>query len=187
MVDVLGHFAMAFLWSFPAWFRWDGRVSLAFIGLAVSTAMLPDVDLLLRELPIGVHHHGVTHTVLFVTAFAIVVGIAAAHVLAPLIERWWIQSEGHAIPRHEVHVFVTGGLLVGGLSHIFADMLSAPDISQPVEPLWPFLNVPISFDLIYYTAPAWNAGLLLVALALHLVAGYVDVQPLRHRSNRQGR
>lgn len=184
MVDVLGHFAMAFLWAFPAWFRWDGRVSLAFIGLALSTAMLPDVDLVLRGFLPGVHHHGVTHTVLFVAAVAIVAGIAAAHVLAPVLERWWLRSEGHRIPRHEVHEFVTGGLLVGGLSHIFADMLSAPDISQPVEPLWPFMNVPISFDVVYYTAPTWNAGLLAFALVLHAVAGYVDIEPLRHVSKR---
>lgn len=180
MVDVLGHFGMAFLWAFPAWFRWDGRVSLAFIGFVISTAMLPDVDLVLRDFLPGFHHHGITHTVVFVTGVALVAGVVAAHVLRPTIERWWMHSEGHTVSRVDVYGFVTGGLLLGGLSHVFADMLSAPDVAQPVEPLWPFLDKPFSLDVIYYSAPTWNLGLLLFALALHVATGYADVKPLRH-------
>ena len=187
MVDVPGHFAMALLWALPAWFLWDGRVSLAFVGFALATAMLPDVDLLLLGLPVGVHHHGVTHTVLFVSTVAVVAGVVVAHALVPWIERLWLESEGHTIPRAGVYAFVTGGLLVGGLSHVFADMLSAPDIAEPVEPFWPFFDKPVSFDVIYYTAPEWNLGLLLVAAALHAIVAYADVRPLGLTTGRSGR
>jgi len=187
VVDVLGHFAMALLWALPAWYRWDGRASLAFVGFVASTAMLPDVDLALRAVLPGVHHHGVTHTVVFVAGVALVAGVVVARGLLPAIERWWVESEGHAVPRAEAYAFVVGGLLVGGLSHVFADVLSAPDVASPVEPLWPLVDAPISVDVIYYTAPEWNGGLLLVALGLHAVAGYVDGRRLRRVTNRFGR
>ena len=178
MVDVMGHFAMAALWALPAWYRWHGRVALAFVGFALATAMLPDVDLLLRHYHPAIQHHGVMHTVLFVTAIAIVAGTLAAHTLAPLLERWWVKSEGYTIPRRDVHAFVTGGLAIGGLSHVFADMLSSPDIAAPVSPFWPVYAEPVAFDVIYYDSPVWNVGLLTAMLAVHLVAGYVDVGPI---------
>lgn len=70
MVDVLGHVAMGLLWAVPAWFWWGRRVSLAFFGFVLLTVMVPDVDLYLP----GVVHHGLTHTVLFVTLVALVGG-----------------------------------------------------------------------------------------------------------------
>lgn len=185
MVDVTGHFAMAALWALPAWYRWHGRVALAFVGFVLATAMLPDVDLVLRAVIPGVHHHGVTHTVVFVAGVALVAGVVVAHALLPAIERWWIQSEGHSIPTVEAYAFVVGGLVLGGLSHVFADMLSAPDVASPVEPLWPFVDKPFSVDVIYYTAPAWNSGLLLVALALHGVVSYADVAPIANHVRRR--
>jgi len=186
VVEVLGHFAMALLWALPAWYRWDGRVSLAFVGFVLATAMLPDVDLVLRTVLPGVHHHGVTHTVAFVSAVALVAGVVVARGLLPRIERWWIRSEGHAIPRADAYAFVVGGLLFGGLSHVFADVLSAPDVASPVEPLWPFLDEPIVVDAIYYAAPEWNGGLLLVALALHGLVVYADVAPIADAVGRRG-
>jgi hypothetical protein len=62
---------MALLWALPAWVRWDGRVNLAFIGFTFATAMLPDLDLVLRSV-LPITHHGITHTVLFVVALALV-------------------------------------------------------------------------------------------------------------------
>lgn len=181
MVKLMGHIAMGLLWAIPAWFVWDGRVSLAFIGFVLATVMLPDVDLVLRYVIPTVDHHGVTHTVLFVTVVAALAGVLAASVLAPVLERWWKRSEDHRVSKRTIYLFVTGGLLLGGFSHLFADVLSSPDIAQPVEPLWPFLDKPISVDVIHYSSIWWNLGLLLVAIAIHLVLGYHDMFPAENR------
>ncbi|PSP82483.1 hypothetical protein BRC83_09290 [Halobacteriales archaeon QS_1_68_17] len=76
-------------------------------------------------------------------------------------------------------VFAFGAFLLGGLSHLFADMLSAPDIAQPIEPFWPFLTKPWSVDLLWYNSPWWNAGLLAVAVLLHVAVAYA-VEPFQH-------
>ncbi|WP_254545362.1 metal-dependent hydrolase [Halomarina pelagica] len=174
MVDVLGHLALALLFALPAWIVWDGRVSLAFVGTVLATAMLPDVDLVLRHVVPTVEHHGVTHTVLFVTVVSVVAGALAETVDTSVLERWWRESEGHAVSDGAVFLFVTGGFLLGGLSHLFGDVLSAPDVSEPIEPLWPVFDKPISIDVLYYTSPWWNLGLLVAAVSLHLALGYRD-------------
>lgn len=182
MVNTMGHLAFGLLFATPAWFVWRKRVAVAFVGLALVTSQLPDVDLwLARWFPAEFHHHGVTHTVLFAVLASLVVGALAAVTLTGPLDRWlgWDRLD-----RWSTFGFAFLAFCLGGLSHVFADMLSAPDISSPVEPLWPFLDAPISFDLIYYTAPEWNAGLLIFALALHVVAGYVDIEPLRRASER---
>jgi len=80
MVDIMGHVAFGLFFATVAWFVWDDRASVAFIGLAAVASLLPDVDLWLSKLfPAEVHHHGVTHTVLFVT----VMSLAAAALLPP--------------------------------------------------------------------------------------------------------
>ena len=70
--------------------------------------------------------------------------------------------------------------LLGGLSHITADMLSAPDISTPIEPFWPFFDKPFSVDLIYYNDPLWNSVFLLAMLGIHAGLAYF-VDPADHR------
>lgn len=177
----MGHMAFGLLAALSAWIVWDGRVSLAFIAFVLATVMLPDVDLVLSRILPTVHHHGVTHTILFVTVFAVLAGAVAAAVLTPLIERCWVKSEGHTVSRGTVYLFVAGGLLLGGLTHVFADMLSAPDAAQPVEPFWPFFDKPISVDLIYFSSFWWNVGLLAVAVVLHLVLFSADAFPFEHR------
>ncbi|PSP76884.1 metal-dependent hydrolase [Halobacteriales archaeon QS_1_68_20] len=181
MVDVLGHFAFGLLWASPIWLVFDGRTAVAFVGVVLATAMLPDVDLVLRHVVPGLQHHEVTHTVLFVVVVGVVAGRLVSPVVTPTLRRWWFETEESVPTGPRVRRFVTGGLVLGGLSHVFADMLSAPDISEPVEPMWPFFDKPISVDVIYYTSPWWNGGLLVVALALHLVLAYVDVTPLGKR------
>ncbi|WP_123538976.1 metal-dependent hydrolase [Halosimplex salinum] len=168
MVKLMGHVAMGLLFALPAWFRWDGRLPVAFAGFVLTTVMLPDVDLVLEVLFPAVEHHGVTHTVVFVAGVALVVGSLAGVLLAPRVEQVWQTSDGVRVTRRTLTEFVTGGLLLGGLSHVFADMLSAPDIADPIEPLWPFVNQPISFDVIYYSSIWWNLGLLVLAVVLHL-------------------
>lgn len=165
MVDVMGHLAMGLLWSLPAWYVWDGRVSLAFVAFAVLMSPFPDVDKYVAMVfPDLVHHHGVTHTVVFILAVSVVAGALASVLLTDWLDAW-IDTE--RFDRKRTFLFATGGFVVGGLSHVFADMLSAPDISTPIEPLWPFVDGSWSIDVIYYNNPWWNVGFLAVMVAIH--------------------
>jgi len=75
MVDVVGHFGMALLWLAPVWYFVDHRQTAALIvATGFWFGMLPDVDLPLSNWGLGLHHHGVVHTVLAVTIFAAVLG-----------------------------------------------------------------------------------------------------------------
>jgi len=174
MVDVMGHLAMGLLWALPAWALWDGRLGLLFIGFTLSTAMLPDVDLVLQTF-LPVQHHGITHTILFVTLVAFVAGGAFEYGLRSWLERQWLKKRGYRLSAGTLFVFVVAGLLLGGYSHLFADMLSAPDIAPPVNPFWPFFEKPWSVDVIWYNDRLWNAGLLVVAVVLHIIAASIDV------------
>lgn len=176
MVDVMGHVAMGLLWAAPVWFLWSRRVSLAFLGIVAGAALLPDVDLWIEKLaPAVIHHHGITHTVVFVAVLSLAVGAVVATQRRPL-DRWlWREP---VRPRTSSG-FVSVAVLIGGLSHLFADVLSSPDISQPLEPFWPVYPEPVIVDLIWYNAPLWNVGLLAVTLLLHLLLALL-VQPLDH-------
>ena len=177
----MGHLGMALLWSSPAWFLWQWRESLVFVGLALSTSMLPDVDLVLENF-LPVVHHGITHTVVFVVAMSLLVGATVVHGLRNDRVRGWCRRHGFSLVHRDLFAFVTGGFLVGGLSHIFTDMLSAPDIADPLEPFWPFIDKPWSIDVIFYSSFWWNVGLLAVAITLHLALAYVTIdfdRPLR--------
>jgi membrane-bound metal-dependent hydrolase YbcI (DUF457 family) len=184
MVDVLGHLGTALLWAAPVWLFYEARISLVFIGLTVMTAHLPDVDLLLgRFLPVA--HHGVTHTVVFVTAVALIAGWITVFRFGSWIERQWLKGGHDPLSKRGLYAFVTGAFLLGGYSHLFGDVLSAPDIAQPIEPLWPLVDKPWSVDVIWYSSPWWNSGLLLVALSIHLVLGYLSIRsfPRSHRAH----
>ncbi|ELZ22286.1 N-acetyltransferase GCN5 [Halosimplex carlsbadense 2-9-1] len=170
MVDVMGHLAMGLLWSLPAWFVWHDRVSVVFVALAVFMAPIPDVDKYIAMVfPDAVHHHGVTHTVVFVVAAALVLGALAAWLLTDRVDRW--VNHEH-FDSSSMFVFATAAVLVGGLSHVFADMLSAPDISTPIEPLWPVVDGSWGLDLIWYNNPLWNVVFLAVMLLAHGVLAY---------------
>ncbi|WP_408959319.1 metal-dependent hydrolase [Natrinema sp. 74] len=172
MVDIMGHIAMGLLWTVPVWFVWTERVSLAFIGFAVVAALLPDIDRWLQWLvPRLVHHHGVVHTVAFVVASSVLGGAVVARALDGPIDRW-LESE--RFDTTSLFVFAVAALLVGGLSHLFADMLSAPDVAQPIEPFWPVYEQVVSVDLLWYNSPWWNVGLLTVAVFLHLTIAYTS-------------
>lgn len=51
-------------------------------------------------------------------------------------------------------------------------MLSAPDISTPIEPLWPLAEWTWGVDLVWYNAWWINAGFLAVMVGAHLAAAY---------------
>ena len=171
MVEPIGHLGMALLWAAPAWLIWDGRVSLAFVGFTVAMAHLPDIDLYLPWVP----HHGVTHTIAFVTVVAVVVGGAVEYALKDWLERQFLKERGYSASAGGLFLFVAGGLILGGLSHIFADLLSAPDIAAPLKPFWPVDGDPVVIDAVWYASTWWNEGLLAVAVLLHAVLAYADL------------
>lgn len=110
MVDVLGHLGMALLWLAPVWyFLVYRRTAALVVAGGFWFGMPPDIGLPLSVWVPGIHHHGVVHAVLAVAVFAVVLG--------PLV--------GFVFKR-------IGALtvLIPGLAHVFADMLSAPDVSM---------------------------------------------------------
>lgn len=170
MVDTMGHLAMGLLWALPAWFVWHDRVSVVFVALATLVAPLPDVDKYVAMVfPNAIHHHGVTHTVVFVAAAALVAGALAAWLLTDRVDEWVNHERFDA---SSMFAFAGAAVLVGGLSHLFADMLSAPDISTPIEPFWPFFDKPWSVDVIWYNDPLWNSVFLAAMLVTHAVVAY---------------
>lgn len=171
MVDVLGHVAMGLLWAAPVWVLWERRISLAFIGLVLLTVMVPDVDLYVP----GITHHGIFHTVVFVAIAALLGGTLVSALATGMLRRWWRESEHEMVSPAFVFRFVVVALLIGGLSHLFIDMLSAgAGGNPPLEPFWPVLTKPFSIDFIYYSSFRWNGGLLVAALALHAVLFALD-------------
>ncbi|WP_436910181.1 metal-dependent hydrolase [Halosimplex marinum] len=166
----MGHVAMALLWALPAWFVWHDRVSVVFVAIAAVVAPIPDGDkYLAMAFPDAFHHHGITHTVIFAVAAALVAGALAAWLLTDRVDGW---VQGDRFDSSSMFVFATGAVLVSWLSHVFADMLSAPDISTPIEPLWPFVDGSWGIDLIWYNNPLWNVVFLAVMLLAHGVLAY---------------
>jgi hypothetical protein len=171
MVDVLGHLGMALLWLSPAWlFIDDQKTAVTFLGVAFWFGMLPDVDLLLRGVD-GIHHHGVVHTVLFAVGAALVVGP-----LLGLARRRLFGGTDWFSRRASEHAIGLGvvGVLVASLAHVFADMLSAPDASTRIEPLWPLVKGPLVYmDVLYYKSFWATIGLFVAGLLGNLVFWYL--------------
>lgn len=180
MVKLMGHLAMALLFAAPAWLLWGRRPALAFAALTQVTAMLPDVDLLLEKYFGFIVHHGITHTLLFVSVAGVLFGAVAAVLFTSTLNAFrLIRSDD--IPRETVFVFAAGAFVAGGTSHVFADLLSAPDIAAPLKPLWPLYDGYLIIDVIRYDSLVWNAGLLVVAIALHVMLYRAERYPRRTR------
>ncbi len=172
MVDVLGHFGMALIWLSPSWLFIDQqRTALTFIAVGFWFGMLPDVDLVLSALP-GIHHHGVFHTVLFATVAAVTVGPLLGWAMKRVFggTEWFsARAEARAYHLGVIAVWVTG------LAHVFADMLSAPDTSTRIEPLWPLVEGPIVYmDVLYYKSFWATIGLFVGGLAANVVFWYLS-------------
>jgi hypothetical protein len=81
----------------------------------------------------------------------------------------WLSPEAAA---HSIR-FGFLAVWIPGLAHVFADMLSAPDLADSIEPLWPIYQGSIGVDLVWYNNPVVNLGLLVagvvraVRLAVH--------------------
>jgi hypothetical protein len=171
MVDVLGHLGMALLWLAPVWYFVDHRQTAALIvATGFWFGMLPDVDLPLSNWGLGLHHHGVVHTVLAVTIFAAVLGPLVGLVFRRIDDRTgWFSA------RAREKALQIGFLTVWipGLAHLFADMLSAPDVSTRIEPLWPLVKGPVvMMDVLWYQSWWATWGLLILGISVNALAWY---------------
>ena len=171
MVDVLGHLGMALVWLAPAWYFIDHRKTAAlFVAGGFWFGMLPDVDLVLSNWFAGIHHHGILHTVLVVTILAVIVGPLLGLVFKRIGgDSAWFSAQA----RENAYRLGFIAVWVSGLSHLFADMLSAPDISTPIEPFWPlFQGALFSVDTLWYTSWWATWGLLILGVTVNVAAWY---------------
>jgi len=146
MADVSGHLGMALLWLAPAWLILDHRrTAVAFVSVGTPFGMLPDVDLVRpRVIPI-VKHHGVFHTVLVVTLLAAVIGPLVGKILEKVADETdWLSPE--AVSRSARFGFLA--VWIPGMAHLFADVLSAPDVADSIEPFWPIYPNSLGIDLV---------------------------------------
>lgn len=172
MVDVLGHLGMALIWLAPAWHFIDhGKTAATFVAAGFWFGMLPDVDLYLSNWVAGIHHHGVVHTVLAVTVMAAVVGPMLGWVLKKVGDdsEWFSE-------RAESSAYAIGfiAVWVSGLAHLFADMLSAPDVSTPIEPFWPVFHGGLfHVDVLWYQSFWATWALFGLGVAINVAAWYL--------------
>jgi hypothetical protein len=54
------------------------------------------------------------------------------------------------------------------VAHVFADMLSAPDIAEAVEPLWPLYRQSFGIDIVWYNNPWFDWGLFVTGILLNV-------------------
>ncbi|MFC6756787.1 MULTISPECIES: metal-dependent hydrolase [Haloarcula] len=178
MVDVLGHLGMALLWLAPVWYFVDHRRTAALVVAGgFWFGMLPDIDLPLSVWVPGIHHHGVLHTVLAATAFAVLLGPLVGLVFARIGERtdptwFYAAAQERATGIGVITVFVTG------VAHVFADMLSAPDVSTRIEPLWPVVKGPVvMMDVLWYQSWWATWGLFVLGVTVNVAAWYLTDGP----------
>lgn len=171
MVGPLGHLGMALVWLSVARTAYGRRAAMGFVVLGLPFGLFPDIDLYLPRLFRTIHHHGITHTILFVSVSAVVFGAA--------IGRWVVpRLEAAYVPASELgsrYAYAVGAVWVAMLSHLFADTLSAPDIAQPLELFWPVTSYTVGYDVVYYNSQAVNVGLLLGGLGLTAALWWWDV------------
>ena len=169
MVDVLGHLGMALVWLAPAWYFIDHRKTAAlFVAGGFWFGMFPDVDLYLSNWFAGVHHHGVFHTVLVVTILAAILG----PLLGVVFKRIGADSEWFSMrARKKAYQIGFIAVWVAGLSHLFADMLSAPDVATRIEPFWPLYNGTLfTVDAFWYTSWWATWGLFILGVVVNVAA-----------------
>ena len=166
MVDVVGHLGMALLWLSPAWFILDRpKTAATFVLSGFLFGMLPDVDLVLSNFFATIKHHGVFHTVLVVTILAAILGPIVGKVVEGVAGGSdWLSRRA----RENIYGFGFMAVWIAGLSHVFADMLSAPDIAEAIEPFWPLYQQSIGIDIVWYNDPWFNWGLFVAGVVVNV-------------------
>lgn len=171
MVALIGHLGMALLWLSPVWYFIEHRQTAALVvAVGFWFGLLPDVDLVLSDWVEGIHHHGIFHTVLVVTILAMIIGPMVGVAFSRIGERTgWFSAQ--ARERATAIGFLT--VWIPGLSHLFADMLSAPDVSTQIEPLWPVVNGPVvAVDVLWYQSWWATWGLFILGVTANVLAWY---------------
>jgi membrane-bound metal-dependent hydrolase YbcI (DUF457 family) len=163
----LGHVGLALLLVAPAVLLLDRkREYSAVAALALATSLLPDAD---TTLPLT-HHHGGTHTLLFVVSASLAVGLALAFVSVNVS---WLSRRIDSVPAFRPRssfALGVGGSFVGLGSHLLADLLVIPVENNPVKPLWPLSEREVALGLIHPGDPAWNWGLLAAGIVAQALA-----------------
>lgn len=149
------------MFTAPIWVVLPRSAAATFTALALPASMLPDADLVLPWFK----HHGFTHTFLFVVVASLALGAVVAG-----LDRL-LRSDGPT-PGDErsLIAFSAAAFLVGSGSHIFTDILSAPDVAESIEPFWPVVQGSVGIDVLYFSSSLSNYGLLAVGVAAHLAA-----------------
>lgn len=157
---------MALLFAAPAWLVFDQlKTGLAFTALATATAMLPDGDLILMR-HFFVEHHGLTHSLLFLVPTALLLGAVVAGGYLAVRGKSAYQPSAR-----RVYGFVALGLFTGMLAHVFADILTTPDIAPPIKPLLPLLESRLILDVAFVKSNLWNLGTLAVGIVVQAGLG----------------
>ena len=172
MTETLGHLGMALIFLAPAWlFIDDWRTAVVFIGTGFWFGPVPDLDTYLRNwFPDSFHHHGVVHTVPAVIVFAVVLGPILGWALKRVFggTKWFSRAATN-------RAIAMGVIAVGAatLSHLLADILSAPDLSTRIEPFWPVINGPVVYiDVLYYDSVWATWGLFILGLLVNAALFY---------------
>lgn len=166
VVDVIGHLGMALIWLAPSWLVFDHpKTAVTVIVASFWFGMLPDIDLVLSNYIQTVNHHGLFHTVVVVTLLAAVLGPALGWMLKELCgDSEWFSPEA----TNNAGTIGFLGVWIAGLSHLFADMLSAPDIAPPIEPFWPLFNASVVQIDVFRVSSFWATwGLLTVGVVVN--------------------
>lgn len=163
-MEAPGHLGMALLVAAPVWFVAGTRTSLAFLGLVLSTAMLPDIDIkLATSLPIV--HHGITHSLPFVVGTAVVLGALAT--AAVVLVRDAVDADFPSTGR--TFGFTAAGFGTGAFAHLLGDFLTSPDVAPSIRPFQPFSEATVVLDVAYVYSPVWNLGMLAVGILVTTV------------------
>jgi inner membrane protein len=176
MTETLGHFGMALIFLAPAWYFIDNwRTAVVFVATGFWFGPVPDVDTYLSNwFPNLIHHHGVVHTLPAVVLMTAILGPILGWVLKRVFgsTKWFSREATNRATQ-------MGVIAVGAatLSHLFADILSAPDISTHIEPLWPLVKGPVVYvDVLYYNSIWATWGLFVLGLAANAAFFYLTTR-----------
>jgi len=154
-MNQMGHWGAAFLFAAPAAFATvaiTGELYMAapLVAFAVLFSRAPDID---QRIPL-VSHRGVTHTLGF--AFLLTTGAAGA--TSSILQ--YYSTTNLPVPREGLFILIPGGVLLGVMSHLAADMLTE-GYDYAVTPFWPISDWTYQLGIASASSVIWNTALLL--------------------------